>query len=259
MSRRLIALGRNGYLPLNGQHSSCFLLLFEDAAFLLDAGTGAARLHEAEIRPLLEPYAELHILLSHYHVDHTCGLYYAFTAWRHRPLVLHAPAPPLMEADPREAIGRYFSPPLNSYRLEDSTLRIEPLTGSCEIAGHRMEVWPQPHPGGSIGMRIDDALAYVTDTLVVPEHADRVRGVDLLLHELWLNDEDAAQQPEERARHAYLSPVTEFVRAAQPRRFMPIHLYPHYPESALQAMAEGVQAQTGVPTEVPQEKIVYTF
>jgi ribonuclease Z len=251
---KLVPLGVNGYLPIHGRHSSCFLVLFDDAAFLLDAGTGAARLHEPAIRELIKSYDALHILLSHYHVDHTAGLYYAFTAWRTKPLHVHAPVCPFIGCDPVEAVRRYFCPPLNSYELGDTTMQIHPLNAeSVTIGGHRVRVWPQRHPGGSVGLRIDDALAYVTDTVVMMEHVDKVRGVDLLLHELWLNDEDAARHVKESQRHACFGPVLEFIRAAQPRRFMPVHLYPHYRDDELAAMTAAIQDASGVPSAVPVE------
>lgn len=255
---KLIPLGVNGYLPIRGRHSSCFLALFDDAAFMFDVGTGAARLHEKEIREHLAPYHELHVLLSHYHVDHTAGIYYAFTAWRKGPLHIHAPVCPYIGCDPVEAIRRYFLPPLNSFSLDDSTIQIHPLNaGELTIAGHRIRIWPQQHPGGSIGIRIDDTVAYVTDTIVMMENVAHVRGVDLLLHELWLNEADAAANEKENNRHACFGPVAEFVKTARPRRFMPVHLYPHYTDGEIAAMTHAIEKSSGVVSEVPEEARVY--
>lgn len=254
---KIVPLGVNGYLPINGCHSSCYLVLFPEVAFMLDAGTGAARLHEPEIRALLEPYSELHVLLSHYHVDHTTGLYYAFTAWRKGPLHVYAPGKPFIDADPVEAIRRYFCPPLNSYLLEDSTIRIHPVTAeSFMIGSHRITVWPQRHPGGSVGFKIDDQMAYITDTVVMMEHVRHAAGVKLLLHELWLNARDAAIEEKENNRHACLEPVTEFVAAAKPALFMPVHLYPHYRDEEIRAMLSGIQMKSGVECLRPVEKQV---
>ena len=251
---KLIPLGISGYLPINGRHSSCFLLLFDDVAILLDAGTGAARLHQPDIQKLLEPYSELHVLLSHYHVDHSAGLYYAFTAKRGNPLHVYAPVCPYIQANPVEAIGRYFSPPLNSYRLEDTSIRIHPVNQpSFTIGGHTIRVWSQQHPGGSIGLRIDDVIAYVTDTVVMMENADHVRKVDILLHELWLNARDAAEQESENKRHACFGPVAAFVEEVKPRRMMPVHLYPHYSERELGDMVEALRGIAGISVDVPEE------
>lgn len=255
---KLIPLGVNGYLPINGRHSSCYLVLFPDAAFMLDAGTGAARLHEPEVRQLLAPYQELHVILSHYHVDHTAGLYYAFTAWRKGPLHVYAPASPFIDADPAEAIRRYFCPPLNSYLLEDSTIQVHPVSkNEMAIASHRIRMWPQQHPGGSMGLRIDDDLAYITDTVVMMEHAGKAAGVRLLLHELWLNEADARRQDKESQRHACLEPVAAFVAAAKPNAFMPAHLYPHYSDSEIEDMLSVIRAKTGTVCSIPREKQIY--
>jgi len=257
---KLIPLGINGYLPVNGRHSSCFLVLFDDAAFLLDAGTGAARLHEPAIKEMLKDYQELHLLLSHYHVDHTVGLYYAFTAFRDGDFHIHAPVCPFIQADPVEAIQRYFSPPLNSYELKDTKIKIHPVNReSAIIAGHRLSFWPQRHPGGSVGIRIDDALAYITDTVVMMENASRVHGVSLLLHELWLNDRDAALNEKENQRHACFSPVAEFVKVARPKVMMPVHLYPHYTDFELSEMIQSLGKTSGSSIELPVEGRVYTY
>lgn len=255
---KLVPLGVNGYLPINGRHSSCFLALYDDAAFVLDAGTGAARLHQPEIAALLSRYREVHLLLSHYHVDHTVGLYYAFTALRDREFHVHAPVCPYIQADPEEAIRRYFAPPLNSYELKDSTIQVHALNKPVhEIGGHRIGVWSQQHPGGSVGLRIDDDLVYATDTVVMMENVSRARGVSLLLHELWLNDADASAQDKERNRHACFTPVAEFVLAAAPGAVMPIHLYPHYQDAELHAMTDQLARVSGVVALFPEEGAVY--
>jgi len=251
---KLIPLGVNGYLPINGRHSSCFLVLCDDAAFLLDAGTGAARLHEEAIQELIRDYQDLHVLFSHYHVDHTVGLYYAFTAWRKGTFHIHAPVCPYVQADPTEAVGRYFSPPLNSYRLTDTNIQIHPLNQpESNIAGHRITIWPQQHPGGSIGIRIDDTLAYITDTVVMMENVKHVQGIPLLLHELWLNETDTALNENENQRHACFAPVAAFVKEAQPKKIMPVHLYPHYSDADLNQMVGEMQRISGVNAEIPVE------
>jgi len=173
---------------------------------------------------------------------------------------VHAPVCPYIQADPVEAIRRYFCPPLNSYLLEDTTIQVHPLNKpGVTVAGHAIRIWPQQHPGGSVGFRIDDALAYCTDTVVMMEKVEEATGVDLLLHELWLNDEDAAVQEKESQRHACLGPVAAFVRAARPRHFMPVHLYPHYTDAMLTRMTRAVQEASGVPSEIPVEGKSYDF
>ena len=251
---KVVPLGINGYLPMGGRQTSCFLVLTESASFLLDAGTGAARLAEPEIQGMIAGRGDLHVLLSHYHVDHTVGLYYAFTQWRSGALVIHAPVCPFIACNPEEAIGRLFSPPLNSYCLEDTRIRIDPVNGAEKVvAGHRLRFWSQQHPGGSVGIRIDDALAYVTDAVVKMEDVERVRGVDVLLHELWMNEADAAKDEKERNRHACFGPVAEFVKASRPGRVMPVHLYPFYSDAELDGLAVRLGEVSGVEVILPRE------
>ncbi len=44
----LIPLGTNGLLPALGRQTQCHLALTDDAAIMLDAGTGVGRLLEPE-------------------------------------------------------------------------------------------------------------------------------------------------------------------------------------------------------------------
>lgn len=255
---KVIPLGISGYLPIHGRHSSCFLVLTDRTSFLLDAGTGAARLAEPRIQRLIAGRKELNILLSHYHVDHVVGLYYSFTQWKTGPQILHCPVCPFMPLNPEEAIGRLFSPPLNSFELKDANMKISPMNkSSFTIAGHRITVWPQQHPGGSVGFRIDDEVAYMSDTVVMMENVGQVAGVKLLLHELWLNEKDSKEHEKEFKRHACYGPVAEFVRAARPKRMMPVHLYPHYTDRQLEALTRKLECETGVSCLLPEEGRVY--
>ena len=46
-----------------------------------------------------------------------------------------------------------------------------------------------------MGLRIGDALAYITDTPADAETIDFARGVSLLIHELWVTDQEAEENP----------------------------------------------------------------
>ena len=45
---KLIPLGTNGFFPSLGHQAQCYMVLTEDAAIMLDAGTGVGRLLEPE-------------------------------------------------------------------------------------------------------------------------------------------------------------------------------------------------------------------
>jgi phosphoribosyl 1,2-cyclic phosphodiesterase len=198
-------------------------------------------------------------LLSHYHVDHITGLYCLFH-WPGAKEIVYAPTCPFMPANPREALERLFTPPLNSHSLEMNRIEVQPLNASeMTIAGHQFKFWPQQHPGGSVGMRIDDEVAYMSDTIVMPENAAHAKGVKLLMHELWLTDEEAAADPDEARRHTTFTPLADFIRTCAPQRAMAIHFAPPRTDAEIRTMAEKLGKASGVPTEAPIEGRVYEF
>jgi ribonuclease BN (tRNA processing enzyme) len=254
---KLIPLGTNGYHPSHGRQTSSYVVLLEKTAFLLDAGTGVARMREPGVAEAIRGYDTLHVILSHYHLDHIAGLYF-LNHWPGREKVIYAPTQPYIDADPREAVERLFRPPVNSFTLERNNLRIVPVSREhMEIGGVHVRFWPQQHPGGSVGVRIGDELAYMTDTIVMPENARHACGVKVAMHELWLTDEDAAADPEEARRHTTFAPLAAFFKACQPKLAMTVHLAPTRTDEEAWAMAAHMAAASGVTVEVPVEGKVY--
>ena len=91
----------------------------------------------------------------------------------------------------------------------------------------RLSFFPQTHPGGSLGYRLDwkdRSMAYVTDTTVRSDHIEKLRGVDLLIHECYFPDGF-----EERAAltgHSCVTPVAELARSADVGRLILVHINP---------------------------------
>lgn len=254
---KLIPLGTNGYHPSFHRQTSSYLVLFERTAFLLDAGTGIARMREPAVAEAIRGYGTLHVILSHYHLDHIAGLYF-LNHWPGDEKIIYAPTRPFIDANPREAIERLFKPPVNSFTMERNNLKIVPVgSDRMVIDGFPVSFWPQQHPGGSVGVRIGDELAYLTDTTVMPENAEKARGAKLVMHELWMTDAEAAEDEEERKRHSTFSPLADFFRACAPKRAMTIHLAPTRTDDEVRTMAQRLSAASGVPVEVPVEGRVY--
>lgn len=256
MSLRLVPLGTGGYFPAHGRQTMSFLLLADGGALLLDAGTGVARLAEPAVGKLLAGCPRLEILLTHYHLDHVVGLSYLPGVWRGRPVRLFAPAPPLVEAGPEAALGRLLAPPLFPAPLACFPLPVEVVPYREE----RLAIGPlslllraQRHPGGSVGVRIGDALAYVTDTVLDAETEPFVRGVSLLLHEVWLTDEEAAGGEAERSGHSSASAVADLARRAEVGRLLPVHHHPRRAPEELAAMAAAMAVRSGLPVEIAAE------
>ena len=89
--------------------------------------------------------------------------------------------------------------------------------------------FPLKHPGGSIGFRLDwpdHSLAYVTDTTAAADapYVDRIRGVDLLIHEAYFASE--TESLPEVTGHSCLTTVTRVAAAADVGRLVLVHIDP---------------------------------
>ncbi|HXG31919.1 MAG TPA: MBL fold metallo-hydrolase [Bryobacteraceae bacterium] len=240
---RIVPLGLNGYFPSHGRQTMSFLLLAADGAFLLDAGTGASRLFEPRLGALLEPYGELHVVLSHYHLDHVAGLAYLPAVWGRRVRV-YAPAAPLVDAEPEAVLDRLLAPPLFPSSWRSFGLAVEALREErARIGGLEARLWRQPHPGGSAGIRLGDEIAYLTDTSSGPDAAPRVSGVRLLLHELWATGEEAGDAAGKG--HSHFGAVAELVRRAGVPAVMLIHHHPGRSDEEIAGLVARMERETG--------------
>jgi len=199
----------------------------------------------------------VHLFLTHYHLDHVCGLAYLPGVLPGRRLVIHAPAAELNGVDPEGAVAGLLRRPYNPRDWEDLTdLRLEPVVaGANEIAGHTVRVRAQRHSDVSVAYRVDDAFVLATDTMIDPQTAEFARGVGLLLHEAWYNavDPRTAEMPPELhagyAAHSEAGAVAGLAADAGVGRLVPMHLNPLYDEiyyAALEAAARAVFPRTDV-------------
>lgn len=254
---RLVPLGVNGYIPSHGRQSMAFLVLAGEAAILLDAGTGVARLLEEGVEALLEGSEALDVILTHYHLDHVVGLSFLPGVWASRPVRIHAPGPPLVDTDPAEALCRLIHPPFFPVPLPEFPMPVEldRLTGeSAAIGGLDVRLRRQRHPGGSAGVRLGDALAYVTDTVADAATAGFAAGVDLLLHEVWTEAGGEAGA----TGHSAADDVARIAVEAGVRRLMPVHHHPRSSSEDLERLAaELARMAPGVEVELPEEGRVY--
>jgi len=251
----LVPLGTNGYYPTFGRQTMSFLLVAPGTALLLDAGSGVARLGEPAVRRRLDGVERLEVLLTHYHLDHVVGLSYLPGVLGTLPVRIHAPVPPLVALG-SEALDRLLAPPLFPVPLHRWPLPVE----VAPYSGGRLEVGPfalalraQKHPGGSVGVRVGDALAYVTDTVFDPATADFVRGVGTLLHEVWLDDAEAAAIDAGSSGHSAAAGVAGLAREAGVGRLCPVHHHPKRDPAALDRLIAGMRAAAGCAVELLRE------
>ena len=165
-SRGSVAVSGRGY-ERHGGNTSCVQVLTGDGgpAIILDAGTG--------LRPLGQALAaqdarEIHLFLSHLHLDHLQGLAF-FTPLYVREVELHIWGPASPTRPLRDRVGAYMSEPLFPVNVADvpctAVFHDAPEDG-VTIDG--VDVWASPvaHQGSTVGYRIEHAgrsLVYISD------------------------------------------------------------------------------------------------
>ncbi|MDO8736677.1 MAG: MBL fold metallo-hydrolase [Thermoleophilia bacterium] len=245
MAAEFTILGTGGWIPTTRRETTCAILSMPDLLFIFDAGTGLARLLEDRFRPLLElspertpdpagepsrepartkssastPSREVHLFLSHYHLDHIAGLVYLPAMFKGRTVYLHPPAASITGYDPQEIISGIIRKPYNPQSIDDMPLDliIKPLEeGEHVIAGADVRVRKQIHADPSVAYRIEDLLAFATDTADDPGTAEFARGVRLLAHEAWIDGIEEDDPATERiAREAYVAHTSARQAAAR--------------------------------------------
>jgi ribonuclease Z len=214
---KLIFLGTSGYHPSDRRHTPCIIL--PSCGVVLDAGTGMYRLG----RYLKTD--EVDIFLTHAHLDHVVGLSYLFSVlWEHplRRVTVHG-RPEKLYAVEKHLFYRDLSvrPPFEMDALDDLNTTL--IDGGC------LSHFPVEHPGGAIGFRLDwpeRSMAYITDTTAAPNatYVEKIRGVDLLIHECFYPDHCADLAA--KYGHSCLTPTVELARAAGVGRLILTHLNP---------------------------------
>jgi phosphoribosyl 1,2-cyclic phosphodiesterase len=147
-----------------GGNTSCVQVTHGDTCIVLDGGSGILRLGKylsPEIR-------EIHVLLSHLHMDHTMGL--GFFAPLYNPNIkVHLYGPSTSNEPLVNRLRRYFSPPLFPVRL--SELPSHPIIhemNNCQFSIDDVTVRSDYvcHPGPTLGYRLTaggSVIAYLPD------------------------------------------------------------------------------------------------
>ena len=179
---KITILGSGGGAPSDTRETAALLIREDDRALLLDAGTGARRLVTDPQH--LAGVGHLDIVLTHFHLDHVCGLPYLrsldITA------AIWAPGAWLYGAASAGILAPLRQPPIAPDDVRELYPVHELRPGLQEVAGFTVRASPQPrHWGPTAGLRVGDELALVTDTAYEPASAGLARGVRFLLHEAW--------------------------------------------------------------------------
>ena len=177
-------LGSAGWIPGTNE-TSCIMVENRGELFILDAGTGMSNLRK--YRGVLDRYDTVHLLLSHYHLDHMIGLIYIDPFIREKRFRVYGPGrmayPETTEYYLHAFLRKeFFSRSIDTF--SDDVRIMDFPAESFFIGDTKITVTEQKHSAPSFRITLDERLIYATDTVF---QADAWSGIsaDVLFHECW--------------------------------------------------------------------------
>lgn len=215
-------LGSGGWLPADGREICCLYVRSGTEALVIDTGTGARRLiTDAD---LLDGVERLHVVLTHFHLDHVFGLC-ALPALE-LPVEIWAAGNALAGVSTVELLHRLLDPPFllrgpaDLAKHVDEVHELEP--GAAQIGPFRVETRVQRrHPEPTLGVKIDGSLVYCTDTSYDEGTVEFARGARVLFHEGF-----HAADSCDKDGHTGAGDAARLAAAARVERLILIHLHP---------------------------------
>jgi ribonuclease BN (tRNA processing enzyme) len=212
-------LGSGGWIPTEARETACVLVRSGENALVLDAGTGFRRLVGQPT--LLEGIRRLDVVLTHFHLDHTCGLAYV-PALAVRPEVW-APGAWLYETSSAELLDPLRRAPISPFEPNELGEVRELLAGPQTIGAFELTARAQPrHWAPTAGFRVGNALVLITDTAYDPGSSELARGAEHLLHEAW----STSAQPVASEGDATAADAGRVAHEAGARRLTLVHVNP---------------------------------
>jgi phosphoribosyl 1,2-cyclic phosphodiesterase len=232
-----------------GGNTSCVeVRLSSGQVLVLDAGTG--------MRPLgVEMTAngcpEIHILLSHLHLDHLQGLGF-FRPLFNPDLEIHIWGPPSPVQPLSDRIAMYLSPPLFPVHLDDVPARLtfhDATEDVVPVGSATMRSGKVLHQGPTVGYRIEEhglSLAYVPDhepslgpSLATSEPEwmsgyDIARDADVLLHDAQYRDHEYHDHV--GWGHSALADTVQFASKAGVQNLVLFHHDPYHTDDELETL-----------------------
>lgn len=222
---KIVVLGSGTANPHPARSSAAFWVETSGGTLMLDFGASA--LHRLAQEGL--DWAGLDaVWISHFHLDHCCGLPAYLFATKHSPDTRERKKPlKIFGGEGTRRLVENFDK-VNDYGLFKQPFPVEiveaePLSKFDILKGVSAVTLSTPHTKDSRAIRIEDVtgatLVYTSDTGFGKEIAAFARGVDLFIAE------SSYVTNKETEIHLELAEALYLIRHARPRRAMLTHFY----------------------------------
>jgi ribonuclease BN (tRNA processing enzyme) len=216
-------LGSGGWVPTSRRQTSCLYVRHGEDVMLVDAGSGVGRLYEDPV--LLDGVERLHVVLTHWHLDHVFGLGFLAFLPTQPEVRIFAPGREALGTPAAAVAKQLLGPPFFAATFEAaSELFAEVLDleeGENDVGPFRLRVRMQRRHGTpSYALRLD-GVAYVTDTAYDEGNVELARGARVLFHEAV----HAADETDDVA-HTAAGEAARIACAAGVERLILIHVDP---------------------------------
>lgn len=221
---KIYPLGVGGWIPAKGRKTLSFCFEKKDSLLIIDLGTGISNfLDNKKLNNLLKKHKDIYILLSHFHLDHILGLSYLSGVFPDNNLHIFGPGE-IFNKTTMLYLSNFFDSPFLPSDLEDNN-NIKSINeiqlGKQQIGDFTVEAELQEHtPVESIGFKLDDKIAFITDTHCSSKTVDFVKNSQLLFHECWDLEETDSKT------HSHLPGVYKIAKKAEIEKTALIHLNP---------------------------------
>ena len=221
MSFTILPLGTRGWMPLENRHTTSYFIKYRNTNILLDCGTGIARLLQPEINLLLNGNP-LHVIFSHYHLDHIIGLTYLSGIFeKNYKIKFYGPSNKIIDEGLNYSCQHVTSAPIFGTPISKSPLDLEFYEiDDCKFQINEIDIAliRQEHKGGSVGIKIDNQICFFTDTKPNANLIDFAMNVNVLIHESSSIDFNAKPQ-----YHSNIYDAFDVAKRAQNKVLIPTH------------------------------------
>ena len=221
-----------------GGNTPCVTITESNTLIVLDAGSGIRRLAN---QGFYKDFSEVHILLTHLHLDHIQGLGF-FDLFFDPEAEIHIWGPPSSSASLKMRLNRYLSPPLFPVRMRDFACKLiinEVAQDQFNINHFHIVSNFVLHRGPTLGYRVNNGKKVVT---YIPDHEpalgakkfpqgaewtsgyELAKSADLLIHDAQFSDEEYLQRA--GWGHSSMSQALQFAALAEVKR---VELFHHDP------------------------------